>query len=334
MAAQLEAAIAAGDLNAVKHLMATTRFEDLNKVYNNASGKKTTLNRVRSKGPAYAPIGRLLEQYGALSYEDSASKTLRNLAKYQRIKRLAKNEDDDQASFASNLGQAGNFENAYPFESVVPPNVEEDDGASLASNNAQPGNFGTMSPLLSPVPRQEQGNGVSVGSNIAQAGNFEEDDVGNLHYPKSPQAGNYLVTPVPSPRPQPPQPQQQVPRRLGVVTVLSESTSVHIPVKLATEIIPGRRYYMSRYFRTHIDRPGIHFIQQTRGGPLVSPINGFSVPVFKVGTRYKVIDTRDRSIPEKDRTYDVYTDSASGGGKTRRSNGSKRSTRRRKNKKI
>jgi hypothetical protein len=334
MAAQLEAALAAGNFNRVKNLMRTTTFEDINKVYNNASGKKTTLNRVRSKGPAYASIGRFLEQYGALSYEDSASMTIRDLAKYQRIKRLAKNEDDDQASFASNLGQPGNFENGSPLAVAVPPNVEEDDGASLSSNNAQPGDFETMSPLLSPLPRPE-GNAASVGSNVAQAGNFEnasplvppyveeESNSASLYNPESPKAGNYLVTPPPSP-----QAKSQAKAKPSVMKTLSVRTTVHIPIKLATEIVPGKRYYMSRFFRTHINIPGIHFMQQTRGGPLVSPISGLSLPVYKAGTGFKVIDTRYPAVPEKDRTYDVYTDIASGGRTT------KRKTRSRKNKKI
>lgn len=308
MAAQLEAALAKGNLNRVKNLMRTTTFEDINKVYNNASGKKTTLNRVRSKGPAYAPIGSLLEQYGALSYEDSASMTIRALAKHQRSIRLAKNEEETDALMGSSVvGEAGNEENMSPLVSPV-ARTEIDNSASVASNVAEAGNVENASPLLSPVARS---------SEEAQ----EENNSASLYNPESPKAGNYLVTPPPSPKAKP-----------SVITTLSERTTVHIPIKLATEIVPGKRYYMSLFFRTHIDIPGMHFIPQTRDGPLVSPISGLSVPVFKVGTRYKVIDTRNTTVPEKDRTYDVYTDIASGGSKTRR-NG-KRKTRRCKNQKI
>jgi hypothetical protein len=316
MAAQLEAALAKGNLNRVKNLMRTTTFEDINKVYNNASGKKTTLNRVRSKGPAYAPIGSLLEQYGALSYEDSASMTIRALAKHQRIIRLAKNEEEVEALMGSSVvGEAGNEENMSPLVSPV-ARKEIDNSASVASNVAEAGNVENASPLLSPVARS---------SEEAQ----EENNSASLYNPESPRAGNYVVTPPPSPKAKP-QPKPQA--KPSVITILSERTTVHIPIKLATEIVPGKRYYMSRFFRTHIDIPGMHFIPQTRDGPLVSPISGLSVPVFKVGTRYQVIDTRNTTVPEKDRTYDVYTDIASGGSKTRRN--TKRKTRRRKNQKI
>lgn len=214
MAADLEAAIARCDLNAVKDLMATTTFEDLNKVYNNASGKKTTLNRVRSKNCRdYEQIGKLLEEYGALSYENSGLLTIRNLAKYQHSKRLV-NEGNDRSSV---VAEAGNVENMSPLVSPLPYAQHNNigNGASVSSNVAQAGNVENMSPLVSPLLSGQHN---------------EEDDDGarNLYNPESPQAGNYLVTPPVTPKPSSVSLNStpQYPRRNGIITYLSESTGV------------------------------------------------------------------------------------------------------------
>ena len=95
MAAQLNAALASGNLEKVKELLPKVNLDDLNKVYTNTISSRTRLNRVRrlakNKGHPYTAIASVLEKYGALTYNNSRSNIMKNLSKYQRSLKLREN---------------------------------------------------------------------------------------------------------------------------------------------------------------------------------------------------------------------------------------------------
>ena len=105
MAAELNAALASGNLVRLRQSLSKVSLDDLNKVYN----RQTRLNKVRrlakNKGKPFTDIGHLLEEYGALTYNNSKLNIMKNLAKYQHSVKLAQlQEEEDIEPYSPPIG--------------------------------------------------------------------------------------------------------------------------------------------------------------------------------------------------------------------------------------